>query len=340
LPDNHKPSQAPDAPANARLKPSIPGDASSYDLTFPDKDGRPEYAFAGTRNTGDGQYVLYFDPEREAFVLDRIDSTFNMNITRVPGNSDPDALGRKYPHLDNDGRFKEARATSKPKAAEAKAKPLVAKARARSPPRKKDAPAASSASQKAEKKQPAPLKQQQPKQQPKQPPKSFELALPKPDPKPKPAPKSKARVSDDEDEDEDDDGGLLVEYPGVEPRAQKKDFSPAFQTVRRFDDFMDQRESEADDADGESDDDPEDFKLPSPEDHNVAAESEAESEPEMEAVSVADAMDEDEASDQEQPMPRAGDQGSAEEDDLANDLEMAFAAEDGGQDESEVSEED
>ncbi|KAL7815860.1 hypothetical protein V8C44DRAFT_323166 [Trichoderma aethiopicum] len=93
---NHKPS----FPAtDARLKPSLPGKTTSYDLTFPSPEGT--VGFAGTRSTDDDDYVLWFDPERKAFVLDKVDSTFNMNITRIPGNSNPEELRRRYPHLES-----------------------------------------------------------------------------------------------------------------------------------------------------------------------------------------------------------------------------------------------
>uniref|UniRef100_A0A0B7K2Z7 Transcription elongation factor Eaf N-terminal domain-containing protein n=1 Tax=Bionectria ochroleuca TaxID=29856 RepID=A0A0B7K2Z7_BIOOC len=194
---NHKPPIATAEKNPARLKPSVSGDKSSYDLNFVDKVGHTEYAYAGARNTDDGQY------------------------------------------------------------------------------------------------------------------------------------------EEEEEDDDDDDGGLLVEYPGGEPRSQKRDFSPAFPAVRRFDDFMDQRESEADDADGESEDEGDvDFKLPSPVNHHQNTyggqmEEEEESEPEMEEV--------------EPRAPEYEQEDSLDiEDDLEKDLEMAFEevnVEDKGE-ESEISEED
>ncbi|KAF1735507.1 hypothetical protein CRV24_004431 [Beauveria bassiana] len=96
---NHKPAlSSPDAPERARLKPSIPGKTSSYNLTYTDDDD-DSYAFTGPRSTDDDQYVLYFDPARQAFVLDKVDSTFNMNITRMPGSESPEELSRRFPHL-------------------------------------------------------------------------------------------------------------------------------------------------------------------------------------------------------------------------------------------------
>ena len=269
--DNHKPRlSSDDAPSRARLKPSLPGKSDSYDLSFNDGDGT--YAYAGSRNLDGNQYVLHFDPNRKAFILDRVDSTFNMNVTRVPGNSDPGKLSRQYPPL-------EAARKSAPK-----------KTQAKDAQRK---PAAK-----------------------KKPPKDEALSLPQPE-KAKPKPQQK-RTNDVEEEEDDDDGGLLVEYPGG--NNSRTDFSPAFPPPRRFDDFMDKRDSEADDADGESDDEIDmDFKLPSPVNHHVSTAAPPKAE-----------------------EPPADDL----EDDLAKEMEIAFEdlanSQEGSPngDESEISEED
>ncbi|TQV93259.1 ELL-associated factor [Cordyceps javanica] len=244
---NHKPElSSPDAPERARLKPSVPGKTSSYDLTYTDEDD-DSYAFTGPRSTDDDQYVLYFDPSRQAFVLDKVDSTFNMNLTRMPGSADPEELSRRFPHLDVEDRAEDS-------------------INVRGPAQKNngggDKPASAAGATQAKRKVD------------KKPPKN--LAMPvaaAPAPAPKPKSKKPADEDDEDDDDDDDDGGLMIEYPEGPPAtaaaaaaaAKHNDFSPAFPTQRRFDDYMNQRESEADDADGESDDDMDmDFKLPSP----------------------------------------------------------------------------
>lgn len=321
LTDNHKPPIATAEKNPARLKPSVSGDKSSYDLNFLDKDGRTDYAYAGSRNTEGGQYVLYFDPAREAFILDRIDSTLNMNITRTPNNSDPASLRRQYSQLDSTGRPSQSSSASEPSSKPQQPRPK-AKPRPKSPPRKKEPPARKSETKAKPKAAPPAVPQP--------------LALPQvqqSQPKP-PKPRSRPIEEEEEDDDDDDDGGLLVEYPGVEPRSQKRDFSPAFPSVRRFDEFMDQRESEADDADGESEEEGDgDFKLPSPVNPQAAyarqMEDDDESEPEMEDVPARGDYEADDNADME--------------DDLEKDLEMAFeevnVEEDKGA-ESEISEED
>ncbi|KPA41175.1 ell-associated factor [Fusarium langsethiae] len=302
---NHKPNLSSDqAPNSARIKPSVPGKTTSYDLTYTDNDEK--YAFTGTRNTGSGQYVLYFDPSREAFILDLVDSTFNMNVTRVPGNSDPDSLRRQYPHIDSSA----SKASAKTEKNNTDAEKPTTKARAKPSTQKKEA------KRKPEKKQA---------------PKNVALSLPVPMPaqqqKPAEPKKRTPAPEEEEEEDDDDDGGLLVENPGADTStARRTDFSPAFPSFRRFDEFMDQRESEGDDADGEEDDEPDfEFKLPSP----VNNRSHYETGP--------DPMDVDEEEEAEEEEPEL---------DLAKELEDAFENFENSQqespdgDESEISEED
>lgn len=235
--DNHKPVLSSDnAPEQARLRPAIAGQTSSYDLSYSDNG---PYAFAGTRNTNNNQYVLHFDPRRKAFILDRVDSTFDMNLTRTPATTDPDALSNLYPHIGKDAEAKANPAAApkpKPKTTKNKASGNVfAKAPAKAPT--KAAPAKKEAPRKPEKKEV----------------KNMTLALPVPEaPKPKAKPR---KVDDDDEEEEEDDGddGLLIEYPGAEPKSAKSNPPPAFTAFRRFDEAMDQRDSAAEEVDSESD---------------------------------------------------------------------------------------
>ncbi|KAJ6787660.1 hypothetical protein PWT90_09711 [Aphanocladium album] len=292
---NHKPAlSSSEAPERARLKPSVPGKTSSYDLTYTDDDD--SYAFAGPRSTDDDQYVLYFDPSRQVLVLDKVDSTFNMNLTRMPGSSDAEGLSRRFPHLDMDDPVKDSINVKAP--AQKSSKPASSAPKA----------ASTQAKRKVDKK----------------PPKNLALPVAAAEPEPSKAAKPKKKADDDEDEDDDDDdGGLMIEYPeGPPARAKQNDFSPAFPTQRRFDEYMNQRESEADDADGESDDEIDmDFKLPSPVNkQNGHAEGEE------------DAGEAGNADDGGMPDLEA---------DLANAFEdLANSQEEGHDDESEISEED
>lgn len=252
---------------------------------------------------------MYFDPTRQAFVLDKVDSTFNMNLKRMPGSSDAEELSRRFPHLDMEDPVQDSINVKGP--AQKSSKPASSAPKA----------ASTQAKRKAEKKAP------------------NNLALPMaaaaaPEPAQAAKPKKKAD-EDEDDEDEDDDGGLMIEYPEGPPAAKAKqnDFSPAFPTQRRFDDYMNQRESEADDADGESDDEIDmDFKLPSPVNkQNGQAAGEGE-------------VEEDEAAEEEDNAEGGGAAVDLEAD-LEKEMEIAFedlanSQEEGHNDESEISEED
>ncbi|KAG6227890.1 hypothetical protein E4U23_006370 [Claviceps purpurea] len=313
---NHKPDlSSGDAPDEARLKPSLRGQTDSYDLSFTD-DG-DNYGYTGSRDTSSSQYVLHFHPARQVFILDKIDSTFSMNISRMPDNSDAERLRSEYPHLESQPGLN--------KQATAKKTALT-----------KDTASQSSQSQTKESNH-SPGNQQQ------QPAKEASLSFPEPE-KQKPS-KSKAHFEDEEDDDDDDDGGLLIEYPGGDT-AKHADFSPAFPPPRRFDDFMDQRESEGDDADAEGDDEPDmDFKLPSPVNNHVLPP--VSTEPMVEAQDEYEYEYEDE--DEEEGEVEGEGEGEAEADglndmeaDLEKDMEMAFEdiKNSPDADESEISEED
>ncbi|KAI1876179.1 uncharacterized protein JN550_001675 [Neoarthrinium moseri] len=104
---NHKPDTPPE---HARLKPSA--SSRAFDLTYQEQGGNGAYKYRGSRTSDNGKYVLIFDPRREAFVLHKVDSTFNMNLTQTPDNKDAESLKREYPHLKNSGTES---STGKPK---------------------------------------------------------------------------------------------------------------------------------------------------------------------------------------------------------------------------------
>ncbi|KAI9056204.1 hypothetical protein LZ554_001132 [Drepanopeziza brunnea f. sp. 'monogermtubi'] len=95
---NHKPDTSSDAPS-IHLQPSdSDSDPASYDLLL--KDNSEEYSYQGTRTSGDGQYVLIFDPVKEHFVIHRIDSTFEMNMVSAPWTQNTSKLRSQYPQLE------------------------------------------------------------------------------------------------------------------------------------------------------------------------------------------------------------------------------------------------
>ncbi|KAI9642088.1 hypothetical protein NHQ30_009959 [Ciborinia camelliae] len=96
---NHKPDPSSGVSANsAQLKPSPDSTASTYDLSL--SDNNENYTYTGARTSGDGQYVLTFDPVRKVLVLDRIDSTFDMNLTSAPWSDDAAQLQSQYEQLE------------------------------------------------------------------------------------------------------------------------------------------------------------------------------------------------------------------------------------------------
>ncbi|ROT34757.1 hypothetical protein SODALDRAFT_321414 [Sodiomyces alkalinus F11] len=269
---NHKPqplsSDAATTPST--LKPATPGNESNFQLSLEDSDGG-KYSYSGTRTTDKSQYVLYFDAAKKAFILDRIDSTFHMNLTRTPNNTDPEALREQFQHLDTSptpsppepvqGARKATAAGTKP-TAKAAAKPSVkqsslknSNAAATNAITRKQGPSTPAGQTKPDKKKEA---------------KVVQLALPQnnrpPEPKTTTAPaettttattatttkrdkdKDKDKDTDkdkrsrrqeqeeDEDDDEDDeDIGLTIEYPDEPPRSRGgggADFSPAFPAQR------------------------------------------------------------------------------------------------------------
>ncbi|KAK6607921.1 ell-associated factor [Botrytis cinerea] len=96
---NHKPDPSTGASANsAQLKPSSNSDSANYDLSL--SDNNDDYTYTGARTSGDGQFILTFDPVRKVLVLDRIDSTFDMNLTSAPWTDDAAQLQSQYEQLE------------------------------------------------------------------------------------------------------------------------------------------------------------------------------------------------------------------------------------------------
>ncbi|KAJ4416573.1 hypothetical protein N0V85_002235 [Neurospora sp. IMI 360204] len=215
---NHKPALSSDiAPSQARLKRSAKD--GSYNLGFDDNGDK--YQYNGVRTAADSQYVLVFDPDRKAFVLHQVDSMFNMNITKIPTDTN---AAKQFPPLDVKGTVLDKPAP-KQKASTAASKNKETPA--------KNAPAGRGRGGKAaqNKQNPATI----PHSKPASPPRAEAEGHTTKRRKPSPA------DSEDEDED-DDDGGLTIEYPDGPPPerfkpAVNKYASPALALTRRFSEF-------------------------------------------------------------------------------------------------------
>lgn len=298
---NHRPTE--NAPSLARLKPNV-SSKSSYDLSYNDNG---IYKFQGNRSTGDGQYVLIFDPQREVFVLHKLDSLFNMNLIRTPTNNDAESLRREYPHIEGtnistsggNNNLSKTKAAPKDTATDKGSGMLTMPEPG--PPPKKLAP---------------------------------------------PPPKKREPASDEEDdEEEDDDDDILIEVPGDDGRNANHDFSPAF-APRRFSEFVHASEEE-EDADGEDDDESMDhFTLPSPLNRQAVQHdnSKQNTHQMMEVGDVESEEDEEEEQPQQHLQYDQDEEDTADfgMDELEAELEAELEGEFGGgnQSESEMSEED
>lgn len=110
--------------------------ATNYDLEVP-ADERTQ-TYNGVRITDDGQYVLIFNPEKQHFVLHRIDSTFDMNMVNAPAYpSLPPSTGTQ---VGNKLTGKSAPATKKALAKKVAAPRAPKAAPKRAPAPKKKAP--------------------------------------------------------------------------------------------------------------------------------------------------------------------------------------------------------
>lgn len=260
---NHKPDIDPDnTSVTARLKQS--NKDGTFNLGLDDNGNK--YAYNGVRTTKDGNYVLIFDPARQAFVLHRLDSLFHMNLTRTPSNSDVESLRTQFPQLEvqpspsTTSNSKDVPKTGT-KAASSRTTKTTPRPSAKddnntaSKPAKTTKPAkASSALRKPATKKTATTQKKAPAPDP------SKLMPPPPAP-PKPSKKAttttaRSPASDEEeedDDDDDDDGGLTIEYPGGEPPSRhqvRPPFGSGFAQppvaalTRRFSDFVKNGEDE------------------------------------------------------------------------------------------------
>ncbi|KAL3418057.1 ELL-associated factor [Phlyctema vagabunda] len=94
---NHKPDPSHNSSTSLHLEPSST-DAQIYDLSL--TDNAEKYSYHGVRTSGDGQYLLIFDPEKKHFVLHRVDSTFDMNLVGTPWENSVSALQKDYTQIE------------------------------------------------------------------------------------------------------------------------------------------------------------------------------------------------------------------------------------------------
>lgn len=171
--DNHKPDTSSDSASSMRLDPSD-SDPSNFDLSY--RDSSDKYLYQGVRTSGEGKYVLIFDPSKQHFVLHRVDSTFDMNLVSAPWDQDGSSLRKQYPQI---------------------ATPQGNNISVTQPPKRKPSTKAKAAIAKAE-----PAKQRK---------KPEKITKPKPPPR-APTPEEEEDESDDGLEVEDPDVGATQSY--------------------------------------------------------------------------------------------------------------------------------
>jgi len=92
---NHKPDLSDPDNAESSISHASEGDRVTLSL----KDGADEYKYTGTRHHDDDEYLLLLDEESKDFVLEKLASSYALNLTRAPWESSSKVLADRYPQL-------------------------------------------------------------------------------------------------------------------------------------------------------------------------------------------------------------------------------------------------
>ncbi|KAI4731258.1 hypothetical protein E4T49_01000 [Aureobasidium sp. EXF-10728] len=92
---NHKPDLSDPDSAESSICHASEGGRVTLSL----KDGADEYKYTGTRHNDDDEYLLLLDDEGKDFVLEKIASSYALNLTRAPWESSSKVLVDRYPQL-------------------------------------------------------------------------------------------------------------------------------------------------------------------------------------------------------------------------------------------------
>lgn len=188
-----------------------------------------KYTYHGTRTKTSNSYVLIFDPHRQVYVLHKVDSSFDANLTQAPWEQDAARLRETYPQLGgaHSPRQKPAQGSQRVvgRSPRPQYDPTIGKRR------------------KVERKKEAPRKA-------------------------KAEPIRKAVEPEDipmgrEEEEEEDDGTLTIEYPGASDSTRGKASTPLVQLS--YSEAESEEESDGEDiGDADGNRDVEVLELPSP----------------------------------------------------------------------------
>ena len=92
---NHKPDLSDPDNAESTISHASEGDRVSISL----KDGADEYMYSGRRHHDDDDYLLLLDEAGHDFVLEKLASSYALNLTRAPWESNSRVLAERYPQL-------------------------------------------------------------------------------------------------------------------------------------------------------------------------------------------------------------------------------------------------
>ena len=94
---NHRPKSL--ANQSATINSSKDGRNNSYTLSIKDLDGSGDYRYDG-RQQASNSLALMYHSEKQAFILDKIDTEFCFNLSSTPSNKDASSLATQYPKLE------------------------------------------------------------------------------------------------------------------------------------------------------------------------------------------------------------------------------------------------
>lgn len=81
------------------ITPSSQGHDNSYNLSLTNRDNGEIYLYNGTQQTSESVALIY-DPNTQAFTLDKIDIAFRFNLCSTPSIKDAASLGVQFPQLE------------------------------------------------------------------------------------------------------------------------------------------------------------------------------------------------------------------------------------------------
>ncbi|KAI9770869.1 MAG: hypothetical protein M1835_006503 [Candelina submexicana] len=102
LQDNHKPSYTANTRKATITQPTQATNIYNLSMIDTDEDNQTSiFMYTGEqKNASSGSYVLIFDPVKQSFNLETLDSEFNFNLTSAPWEADEQTLAENYPQLE------------------------------------------------------------------------------------------------------------------------------------------------------------------------------------------------------------------------------------------------